>query len=680
MRRPADLASPVTALARGVAGFELSSLALPALTAVFGLQLLRLMVPTILSVERDRLGAPLPLLALFAFGVMLSGFLGAPLERVLGARRLLTVTAAGVALIRLALQLVPDAMVRWLVAPLGVVLFVWFVPAYLGATRGTKAGRRFGVALLAGLALDSALQGLFVTWDYAWRIDAVTVVLALGLAAGQLAALRGLLAGRAVAAKPSGAAPWALLPLVGLGPALFLEALVLQNIGWQAVLGHRPEARAFLLVMVANVAGMAAGAAVTATSRPPWPVIAALLLGLGVALAELRERPLVALLLGQMTVAALLVMIVCCTASPGDRPTVRSVSTRTHASWALGMLLFMLLVLVYYVGFQRVLPFGNQALLPAAAVLLAVAGIDAQLAMRPAALERRGLLRATIALGLVLLVAPAGGWPPARRPMPAPGRGFPIRVLSYNLHFGYDVAGWSRLEAVARAVEGSGAELVALQEVSRGWYVDGSTDMLAWLRHRLRMPYAVFGPAADALWGTAILSRHPILASGVELLPRGDPLRYEGLPQRHGAVWAHVDQRSYLWAHIDLGAGQTVRVIATHLHHIDPNQGDHGNLVRAAQVRRLLAVRDHGATVVMGDFNAHPDWPEVALMRRSGLRDAWVAAGSPTAAELTHPSDHPVERVDYIWLSPDLRAGDFCATTGTASDHRGIAVTISRWR
>jgi endonuclease/exonuclease/phosphatase family metal-dependent hydrolase len=679
VRRPANIASLVAALARGVAGVDLGGLALPALTVTFGLQLLRLMVPTILSVERDRLGAPVPALALFAVGVMLLGFLGAPLERVVGTRRLLAVTAAGVALVRLALQLVPDAMVRWLVAPLGVVLFIWFMPAYLGATRGTKAGRRLGVALLGGLALDSALQGLFVTWDYAWRIDAVTVALALALAAGQLAALRGLLADRAVVARPSDAAPWAPLVLVGVGPALFLEALVLQNIGWQAVLGHRPETWAFLLVMVANLAGIAAGAAVTATGRPPWPVVMALLLGLGVAVAQLRERPLVVLLAGQVTVAALLVMIVSGAAGPADRPTVRSVSTRTHAAWAFGMLLFLLLVLVYYAGFQWVLPFDNQALLPVAAGLLALAGIGARLAMAPAVLERRGVLRATFALGLVLLVAPAGGRPPARSPAYAPGRGFPVRVLSYNLHFGFDTAGWSRLEAIARVVEGSGAEVVALQEVSRGWYVDGSTDMLAWLRQRLRMPYAAFGPARDVLWGNAILSRHPILASGVERLPRGDLPQHEGFLWRHGAAWAHLDQRSYLWARIDLGGGQTVRVIATHLHRTDRNEGDHASLVRVAQVRRLLAVWNHGAaTVVMGDFNADPDWPEIALLRRSGLQDAWVAAGSPAAAELTRPSDHPAERLDYVWLSPDLRAGHFCATSGTASDHRGIAVTISR--
>jgi endonuclease/exonuclease/phosphatase family metal-dependent hydrolase len=43
-----------------------------------------------------------------------------------------------------------------------------------------------------------------------------------------------------------------------------------------------------------------------------------------------------------------------------------------------------------------------------------------------------------------------------------------VRVLTYNLHFGFDVRGWSDLEAAARAIEATGADVVGLQEVSRG--------------------------------------------------------------------------------------------------------------------------------------------------------------------------------------------------------------------
>ncbi|HEV3504591.1 MAG TPA: hypothetical protein VG637_04810, partial [Actinomycetes bacterium] len=104
-----------------------AELAVAALTVVSGLQLLRLMVATVVGVHRDRLGAPLTSLALFAMVVVGLGFLATPVARLLGRRRALVVSVAGVALVRLALQLLPDAIARWLLAPVGVVLFLWFV-------------------------------------------------------------------------------------------------------------------------------------------------------------------------------------------------------------------------------------------------------------------------------------------------------------------------------------------------------------------------------------------------------------------------------------------------------------------------------------------------------------------------------------------------------------------------
>src|ERR671937_71691 len=95
---------------------SLAELVLPALIFAFGLQLLRVMVATVLSVERDRLGVSLTGLALFAFGTFLLGFLGAPLARLLGPARALAVSAGGVAAVRLPLQLGPEALARWLLA------------------------------------------------------------------------------------------------------------------------------------------------------------------------------------------------------------------------------------------------------------------------------------------------------------------------------------------------------------------------------------------------------------------------------------------------------------------------------------------------------------------------------------------------------------------------------------
>ena len=630
----------------GRAPSGVAELAVAALTVVSGLQLLRLMVATVVGVYRDRLGAPLTSLALFALAVVGLGLLAAPAARLLGRRRALVVSVAGVALVRLALQLVPDAVARWLLAPVGVVLFLWFVPLWL-----TRDGRGLGLALLAGLAADTALAGLFGSWDYAWSIDGWTVALAVALAGAALWALAvlgdpgpepGEAAGRAGLA--------AVLPLAGIGPALFLHALVWQNLGWQAVLGGRSQEAVLLLVMVGNLAALAAGTAAAVAPETRWPVAGTAVVGLAVAVALGNQAPAAAGILGQAAAAVLLVVIVRRSAGAAGLGPV-------SAAWTAGMGLFVLLVFGYYAAYDVVLPVGNGPLPALAAVLVGLAAVWAMRSGRDRGPRRDPL---PVLAGVALLAAPLFVWATAPAPVEAaPGPARPVRLMSYNLHFGFDVRGWSDLEGVARAIEASGAEVVGLQEVSRGWYVNGSTDMLAWLQRRLRMPHARFAGASDAIWGNAVLSRYPILSGEVTRLPR------EGVPLRRNA----------LGVELDLGDGRRLRVVVTHLHHVE---GPDGARVRLAQLPRLLeAVAGREATVLMGDLNAEPGSAEIARLRAAGLTDAFTAAGGRPADERTWPSDRPDRRIDYIWLSADLEATAFAATSSTASDHRGIAVTVA---
>ena len=373
--------------------------------------------------------------------------------------------------------------------------------------------------------------------------------------------------------------------------------------------------------------------------------------GLAVAVALGERATLAAGVLGQAATAVLVVVVVRRSGgAAGLGPTV--------AVWTAGMGLFMLLVFAYYAAYDMVLPAGNGLLPVLAAVLVGLAAAGAMRFGRDRGREGRDLV--PLWAGVALLAAPLLLWataPGAVEAAPGPAR--PVRVMSYNLHFGFDVRGWSDLEGVARAIEASGAEVVGLQEVSRGWYVNGSTDMLAWLQRRLRMPHARFAGASDAIWGNAVLSRYPILSGEVTRLPR------EGVPLRRNA----------LGVELDLGEGRRLRVVVTHLHHVE---GADGARVRLAQLPRLLeAVAGPEATVLMGDFNAEPGSAEIARLRAAGLTDAFVAAGGRPADERTWPSDRPDRRIDYIWLSAGLEATGFAATTSTASDHRGIAVTVA---
>jgi hypothetical protein len=255
--------------------------ALPVMTIALGLELLRLAFATSWAVYRERFDGSLEGLAAIELGSLALVFLAPLLHRALGLRRALWTTAGGVAVVRLAVQLVSDPFGRLLLVLLGVVLLLWFVPVYLLAVAGMGPGRRFGPALLAGLATDTALHGAWGTWDRAWTINALTVTLTAALAAVVLLALARLPAavGSAEAGVPDRdrtvARPrrlMAALPLGGLGPGLFLEVLLWQNLGRQTVVLGQPQLRVFLLVMVANALALVAAMAISGPVRRGSPV------------------------------------------------------------------------------------------------------------------------------------------------------------------------------------------------------------------------------------------------------------------------------------------------------------------------------------------------------------------------------------------------------------------------
>ena len=237
--------------------------------------------------------------------------------------------------------------------------------------------------------------------------------------------------------------------------------------------------------------------------------------------------------------------------------------------------------------------------------------------------------------------------------------------MSYNLHQGFDVNGYRGIEELARVIEEQEPDVVALQEVSRGWVIDGSFDMLVWLSRRLDMPYA-WGPAADSVWGNAILSRYPIASARTVPMPNNAQMQLK---------------RSLTRARIDLGNGESLKVIAAHLHHV----AREGHL-RVAQVEAILREWDEeGRSVVLGDFNALPGDPEMGLLSDAGLVDAFLTS-SPDGMEgtdrplgFTSTSRDPTKRIDYIWVSQDLKLRDFALTNSIASDHLGVAVTLDRW-
>ena len=124
-----------------------------------------------------------------------------------------------------------------------------------------------------------------------------------------------------------------------------------------------------------------------------------------------------------------------------------------------------------------------------------------------------------------------------------------ITVATYNIchgHYaGYD---WKRIADLLHEV---GADIVGFQEIDMLTNRTGGRDTINELTAATGFPYALFIPAMDydgGQYGTAILSRYPMVESGTHPLPSAD---YE--PRAFGRVT------------VDLGDDHTLTLLNTHL-------------------------------------------------------------------------------------------------------------------
>lgn len=623
-------------------------LALPALTTLFALQLLRVLLPSFVWYLGDTVGVSYFALGPTALGTFLVAFLAEPFRRALGSRRALVVSIGGVGLMRLIEQLVPIPAVSLVVSAAGIILFTFFLPLYLQRVRTNSANatRKFGRGFLLGFVLDTAIYGAFGTLDLSWQPGWLPLSLVAILVAAQWWLL---------ARDPSmhdqivDVSLTRNIPLMAIGPFIFLMELIFQNVARATTLTGFPPPMAFGLIMLANAIGLVAALfplvrerstgfaifvgviflAILASRPDPQRATADFLYFFG----NLLLFPFVTLLFSGLYIS---------------KPRYDNM-WRSSIANGIGWLLFVFLAFLYYVSYDLRLPFGNN-ILPFVAMI--VIGIAVLVALRrlPNIDPANSWTSATMAFALLLvplLIAMN-----FRAPVASSGKGFPVRVMSYNLHDGFSADGKLNPETLAQTIRSANPDIVGLQEVERGWLIDGNLDLLDYLSQKLNTPY-VFGPTADPVWGNAILSRYPIKETGSAPLPPRTLLI----------------KRGYMWARVDVG-GDELFVIVTHFHHIDKDSE-----IRQQQSPEIVKFwNQRPRTIFLGDLNARPDSKEIAILRDGGLLDAFAAIGVGNG--FTFSSDAPDRRIDYLWLSPDLAASDFFIPVSTASDHYGVAITV----
>lgn len=616
------------------------------LTAMVSLQLARVFFPIVFDLgEREGTTAA----ALKAGGLSLIVFLApmiAPLlGKVFGFRRALVAALVTVAAGRLAVQLL-HPIPLWLAA-IATAFGLWALALLLVAmrrTEGSGGGHRYVVGLVIGLALDTALRAGFSTWDYSWQEGAGPLALAV-LPAAAIVVLAVSGDGAKLMARGEGSLG-DVLPAALVGPFLWLQVLFLQSVAFVASATRVSLPTAAALVLVGDALAVAA---LRSVLRQPTSWLTRVVAGAGLLVAAYLIRrvdgaPVVVVVLIAQTVAAPFLAIAL---SRTPRQQLET-TWRTSVAFGLGTLAFMLFLVLYQIQYRVSLPFSNTLLAPVTALLIVIGGLRVR--EFPISARSPAPIFAT-AFPLVLLVVPLGLVLARPDLQTTVGNGTSFRLVSYNVHLSIGANSQLDPEAIARAILRERPDVVALQEVPRGWAGAGTMDLAEWLSHELRMPF-VFAPAADGQFGNVILSRLPI-----------DRSRAVALRQISGA-----QARSYLLAEVDIGTGNVVTVIDAHL---EGSQPDHKEQVETM----LHSTAPSGHTIIAGDMNMQPKDPDRRAFDDAGLVSAQDATGNGKLSSAAHPN-FPGDRPDWIFGSPEVLFTEFRIDQSEASDHLPLAVTV----
>lgn len=581
-----------------------------------------------------------------------------------GPRRLLAATVLAFVVARGAMGFAWGTPLYLPLSGLAVASFLVVLPAMLQVARALDDGwSSAGVGAALGLAVDTVLTLLGGTRDLFVEPVGLWVVLPLG----------GLLALLAWGRWPAGRPPSPEGPPsrlrgaaagLGLGAWLFLEYALLTAPASMA----RWTAQPLVPLAVASVGGVVVAVASTLGPLRPWwgPGATALVGGVTVAAFvdyALLQSPVLPAFLLVAQAALVLFLLTLLRNLPTSAP--RLVGSLLVASLTLLLLIFAtVFALTYgYLPLRALWEGAERTLIPAAALaLVAGAALASRGFRRPRSLPRSPAPVAAVLVTLLVLLAVA--LVPVA-PSAAP-QGPTLRVLTYNVHQGFNNDGAVDPELYATVLRAADADLVALQESDTARLTSGNLDLVGYLAERLGY-HAYYGPPTrDQSFGIALLSRYPLLQAS------------------HTYLTGSVDRRALIGAQVEVG-GQTVWVFVTHF-----ALGVEDREAEAAEVLALtrLTVDPH---ILAGDLNSCPDglcpgYPgradEVYDRMTVAYVDTWTAAGfavDDPRGHTYHAAD-PFERIDYVFASEEFLVLDAevlrSEAARQASDHLPVLVTL----
>lgn len=231
-----------------------------------------------------------------------------------------------------------------------------------------------------------------------------------------------------------------------------------------------------------------------------------------------------------------------------------------------------------------------------------------------------------------------------------------IRVLTFNIYHGETMNHDFDLDKIAKVINESGADFVALQEVDFKTNRAHNFDLVTELAWRCKMQ-GIFGKAMEydgGEYGEGLLSKYSFLKT----------INY-ALPYSEGN-----EPRAALEAIIILPTGDTISFIATHLDHL---KEDTDRILQAIEINRIYTNTRY-PSILAGDLNDTPNSKSI-----NTLEHIWTASYHSSETLATYPATSPQEKIDYIMYQPAhqwrvLKSETICDTI--ASDHCAYLVSL----
>lgn len=203
-------------------------------------------------------------------------------------------------------------------------------------------------------------------------------------------------------------------------------------------------------------------------------------------------------------------------------------------------------------------------------------------------------------------------------------------------------------EIMASAIMDLGADVVGLNEMfdqGKGAVYGPQTQNLSRLSGLENWYFAKAIDDCEGPYGNGILSRVPFKSVETIIIPDPNPRRVVG---------GFYETRCLLKAELENG----LRVIITHF---GLNPDEHENAIKTV----LEHIREEKC-VLMGDFNL-PSESELLNPIREKMVDTAIGFCEDKGS---WPSDNPKMKIDYIFVSPDIKVISADVPNIIASDHR----------